>query len=55
MRGALRICWLSILNLGKVTDNTKEKNKTNVGQRTKTTGVKWSSHIWREFLKEYTE
>ena len=41
--------------LKKVTDNTKQKQSPRVGQRTKTTRVKWLSHMWRESRKEYTE
>ena len=52
MRGALRVCGYPSWALKTVPGNAKEKKTTN--SKTKTTGVKWLSHIWRESLKEFT-
>ena len=52
LKGVLSVCDYPSWALKKVTDNTKEKKRPTVGQRTKTTGVKWISHMWRESRKD---
>ena len=52
---SLKSMWLSILGLENRSQTTQKRRKRpTVGQRTKTTWVKWLSHVWRESRKKYT-